>query len=287
MLAHEEEQAQAFLEPLNISLFIWPIGCSLYAQNVLAQINGNNEIQQITPALTTPIKTYDPTPFMRKTSIMSGTETHWGLLIWESNRLEIYNTPQTWMPEKNMTNGGFQAPEKLTPFQATALEALSQPQPLRALEVHLSSLSALTFGAVVQYWVTTLSQNNEPVTQKWYPMRAIVAGSRTVTQATLHVNGVQLLISCISVLALAVVTISTLARPPYREQTYRDAGVLDMISLLHHSSLPRVIRGGDDQSFEARRRKRAESTTVMYVPPGPLPIRLNWVIIPFSVQIRA
>lgn len=265
-LASKEQKARAFLEQLNITLYLWTIGCALYPQPILARINGNNELQQTTPLLDPSLKTTDPTPFMRNTANMSRTEIYWGTLMWLSHRLEFYNVPKTWIPVKRAPGGGFMAAADPTPFEAAALVALSQPQPIRALERHLSSLSAFTYGVLAQHWMTAVSQSNTFALQSWSPVWKTVAGSRTILRAALHVNGVQLLFSGIGALALTMAVFLSINRSPSRNATIRDGGVLDMICLLHNSSLPTIIGGRSHELSITRRRKVAESTTMESVP---------------------
>lgn len=265
MIAHDEEKARAFLEPVNITLYVWPLGCALYTQHMLAQINGDNELQQATLAPGTSLKTFDPTPFMRKTANMSNTEVYWGTIMWLSHRFEIITVPRIWVPVKTMIGGGFSAFTGPAQFDATALAALSHAEQFRALEEHLSSLSAFTFGVLVQcYTAATLQNSTTGLRQYWSQQRAMASGSRKVLQAALHVNGLQLLFSSISVVALASVVLLTISRFSFRDCIRRDAGVLDLTSLLNNSSLPNVLRGDNGDYFlKTQRRKQAGSITVV------------------------
>lgn len=77
----------------------------------------------------------------------------------------------------------------------------------------------------------------------WAPIYNIVDGEITVVRAVLHVSSVPLLISCLSLLALFLVSAFSIGRIRRHGATVRDGRLIDMMVLLCSSSLPAVIGG--------------------------------------------
>ncbi|KAF9513091.1 hypothetical protein BS47DRAFT_1393580 [Hydnum rufescens UP504] len=68
----------AFHEDVNATFYIWPIACSLFAQNITADVQGDNTLMKKNTSSTT---TDDPTPFLQPDIPHDPLEIAWGSMM--------------------------------------------------------------------------------------------------------------------------------------------------------------------------------------------------------------
>lgn len=139
---------------------------------------------------------------------------------------------------------------------------------MAAMEKKLEQLTALTYGMIVQSFRSQARDDSTAVGSDWKPTSAIVAGQRVVLRGKFVVNGLQVVVSTICVCVLAFSVLFSVAQRGNEApgSVAREGGVIDLISLVNRSALPRIIAGANAAtSRKDERRAVAEQTMIVYV----------------------
>jgi hypothetical protein len=141
---------------------------------------------------------------------------------------------------------------------------------MAAMEKVLEQLTGLAYGMAIQSFRSQTRDGSTVVSSNWNPTSAIVTGHRIVLRGKFVVNGLQVVVGAICVCVLAFAMLFAVAQrgdeaPDTRGGVVRDGGVIDLISLVNRSALPRIIAGtnGVAASTKDERRAVAERTMVM------------------------
>jgi hypothetical protein len=224
--------SDAFLEDVNATFYIWPIGCSLFAQNITADVQGDNTLlwRNITH---TP--TDNPQPFLWHDIPHDPLETAWGDVIFS-----IYVSQS---PLLSSVSEG--PPQFLTPFELELGSGLnSTNDSLALLGERLSSMTALSYTLLAQ----TFHGSPDRVPQfhqGWSPVFATVSGSQSIVMAGLVVQTLPLILGILTC-SILIFVFAAAARPSISSSNLQDGQVINMVSLLHNSSLPTVISNGNE-----------------------------------------
>jgi hypothetical protein len=219
---------------VNVTFYIWPIGCTLFVQNITAKVRGDNTLLWKEDTLT---PTATRTPFIRPHAPDDPWELTWAPLF-------SYVSPQS------------------SPYLLfSGLNSTSNS--LSLLEKRLSTMTSLSYALLAQQWRRTVSlEGDSQFNQSWSPIFANVSGSRSIVMAGLVVHSLPLAIGIVTCFALVFVFVTTARQTKPTDNIIRDGRVINMISLLHNSTLPAVVADGNEDDRDLRR-IRAVNTHVM------------------------
>lgn len=235
-LALEEAQKASFLETFTVKFYVWAIGCSLYVDNISARVRGDNALlwHSEPPTITQDIPLYQrPLP-------TEPLEMVWASLL---QRVESEaGSGDAWM-------------------WTSLLRSFNSTGRISDLEASLGRLTALSYALVAQYLSTTTIQKQDG-SQYWNAVNATISGHQSILFAHLRVNPFPVVLGSLAVLLLmaASVCYTGLRRNPDDNINW-DGGVIDVITLMHGSSLPAII-AGNPHSVEDSRRERSECTDI-------------------------
>ena len=234
-----------------MTFYIWPLGCSLFVESVPARVGVDGRLQSVNP---TSNVTTSLTPFIRPRPTNPMEQLYWNITD------GLFNVQATDLSMANRGGGNI----KFTWLELLLLGAVVNGTGIDAMENYLSHLSTLTYSLIVQNWRSALLTGDASYEGLWVPVYYTVSGTRPLLTARLKVNGVPLITGCICVLLLVIACLATIRRFQAHDSVIRDGGVIDIISLLHRSSLPGIIVG-DPNELHDRRRERAERTMIRCV----------------------
>ncbi|KAF9511969.1 hypothetical protein BS47DRAFT_1383228 [Hydnum rufescens UP504] len=232
------------LDDLNMTFYIWPIVCSLSVHNVTAwvHVQGNTHLERTNARmalanLTTPnIKSIVPSDPM----VIS-----WSYLMDLLFLVEL-------------------VPEPLLRV-STLQDIFNQTWSSTSLEDQLSQFTAFYYAVLVQYWRSAALNGNLTTSQWWSEARGSVVANQLTLFGRLDFSVSQLVLGCVCIMALMITSTLSILRVRVQQGALMDGGVMNMISLLHGSSLPGIIAGDSDEDLgKDGRRHRAERTIVMY-----------------------
>ena len=214
--------------------FIWPLACVLNADQTTAIVLGNGTLESLNisgPAPRTPF------PFLSNEP-KNQIESNWAPLfsalpapIGRGDGTPV--TPNTWV-------------------ENTMQPMLAEPPSISTLEDNLASITALSYALLSQDWRTRYANGDTTLSSRWAPQNATVAGKVPVLKAYLQVNGVPLLVGSLSTLVLVVTSRMCVIGHGITDNTVRDGGVIDLISLLHNSALPGLLVGHEEEGGNQR-----------------------------------
>ena len=198
--------SDAFLEHVNITFYMWPIACSLFAQNITAELRGDNVLLW---KETMPAPTGNPTPFIRSSAPNDTLEIAWGTLM-HNAFLKSVGYIST-------------SAQLFTPFELKLSSGLNNTNnSLALLGERLTTVSSLSYALFVQGWRTS------PPATGWKPVFAAVSGSRSFVMGCLDIQIVPLAIGVVtcSIMIFVFVTASRWSR--LSDDIIRDGRVINM-----------------------------------------------------------
>ena len=119
---------------------------------------------------------------------------------------------------------------------------------LWALEEALSSITSLAYALLAQRWRRIVSDGDNAVLGS-----RGTNGSRAVSSITGLYPGkrMPLFVGSVSTLVLVVVSLICVVGHGVTDGVIRDGGVIDLVSLLHDSTLPSILAGDDEDDGRA------------------------------------
>ncbi|KAF9510702.1 hypothetical protein BS47DRAFT_51765 [Hydnum rufescens UP504] len=211
----------AFHEDINMTFYIWPIGCSMFSQNITAEVRGDNVL--LSRSLP-PVPTPNPTPFIHSKTPDDPWEAGWAEFIY----FLCNGTMHTLSPT-----------QVLTPFQLQLLSNLNSTADSLALLGERLATAASLSGAMLLHFCHTPS--TVPSDLQWKPVWANVPGSHSVIQAGLVVQTQFLMAQFILWSILLFVFIVAAGQLKSSDDVLQDGQVINLMSLLHNSSLPHTV----------------------------------------------
>jgi hypothetical protein len=203
---------------------MWPIGCSLFAQNITARLRGDNVLLWKD---STPTPTNNPTPFIRSHAPNDPLEIAWVRLMFLSS---VEDPGYYW-----------ETTHRFLPLNLLLLSGLnSTDNSLALLGERLTNMTSLSYALLVHDWRTS------PPDGGWNPVFAIASGSRSFVMAGLVVQILPLAIGAVTCSIIIIVFVAVSRRSQLSDDIIRDGRVLNVISLLHNSSLPAIITDSDE-----------------------------------------
>lgn len=253
LLAWNQQIANAYPETMDVTFYIYPLACSLYATPPTARVRGDGVLFETNT--TTDLRTdLNGTPFIRSHPV------HNIELMWVNLTRGIYN-----LESSNVAIEGNHTIE-FTWMEYTLLDCIINGTGIRALEDSLSYISSLSYALLAQSWRSKLFQDAQNLSQSWIPQDVTLNGTQSLVYARLKIGDAQLIITFASTIILIIVSfVSTYGHADdHIEPIIRDGGVIDLLSLVADSALPGVIEEGAGDSASGRdgRRVRAEETPV-------------------------
>lgn len=176
-----------------------------------------------------------------------------------NNTLEKYFAPMIDVLISSEGDGGGQE-EGGTWLEQSLREQLAQTPSLRAFEESLGSIVSLMYSLLIEGWRTQYASGDQTLASTWAPQNTTVQGQHPVTRAFLTVNGIPLLFGLGCTLILVVVSLLSVLGHGANDDIVRDGGVVDLVSLLHRSSLPDIIAGESDDPASERMMFETRST---------------------------
>lgn len=160
----------------------------------------------------------------------------------------------------------------------TTLPVNTTNERIAAFEENLSRLTGTAYALLLDALRTPSLLDPDPTV--WNLPRVAVQAKKTQVAAFLRVNGLQVVFGLLSVLALILCVAVSVGQRIYKRDL-RDGnsviltgGALDLISLMHESTLPREVALTPEEGFSKdAQRLRAESTVTecvdhsMFAPP--------------------
>lgn len=133
-------------------------------------------------------------------------------------------------------------------------------------------ISSLSYTLLTQAWRTKLAQgvtDSRNLSQTWIPQNLNLNGTQPRVYARLEIGGLQLIITVVSTVVLAIVSYAGMQgyADDHVDPIIRGGGVIDLFSLVADSKLPAMISGGAEEPADGRdgRRVRAERTPIAEV----------------------
>jgi hypothetical protein len=263
--APEEEQKHAFLENGTFTLYVWPIGCSLYIDNITAEVGGNNKLL----SSTSKPRDIDRTHVFNRERPTDPLLISWEPLIesiWYSEMGTAISSgagiPVQWLENILYAPLNSGVPSTTGPSPTVA-------ERMAAMEKILEHLTGLAYGMLVQSFRSQTRDGSTVVGLNWEPTSAIITGQRVVLCGKFVVNGLQTVVGTISICVLAFALLFAITQrcdnaPDSHGGVIRDGGVIDLISLVNRSALPGVIASANvAASTKDERRAVAERTMVV------------------------
>lgn len=292
--APEQDVQNAFLENGTFTVYMWPIGCTFFVQNATAEVQGNNKLlksELSSPTQMDYTNLFAPTSPALK-SRYDPLERSWEPLIHSIIESEIGtggsadSSGGEQLPYQWLENIVYLNLNSSTLPGSSSSESPTVTERFEAIERALGGLTGLAYGMLVQsFRAQTLDASAggnislSGVGNNWRPTMALVDGQQIILRGRLKINGLQVVIGTLSVVMICLAVMFALAPNRTRHETpvedvVRDGGVIDVISLANHSTLPSIL--ADDMHGETRdyngspgskdkRRMIAERTTIAYV----------------------
>jgi hypothetical protein len=218
------QPVKAFNESVVKDFLIWPFVWVLATGQATATVLGNGTLKSLDRSDTPPHTAF---PFMNEPK--NQLESNWFRLVSAILAAE----------------GGLSA--AYYSWFGTNIRYLDEQHTLTLFEDHLASISSLAYALVIHRMRGRYASGHAMTTSTWTPQYAVVTANHPVLRAHLQVNGLPLLVGSLSVVALGVVSAMCVFGHNVTDNTVRDGGVIDLISLLHNSALPDILAGtGED-----------------------------------------
>ena len=216
-----------------MNIYYYPLACSLFLDNITAKITGDGTL--INPAPQGTNLHHTPYPFLRTLPSNGLERNFWGVIDCASNILS------DWIDTKLLS----------------AIENAG----LASMEREYSNIMAMYYSLLIQNWKTRLQQGDATVGALWTPESVMLGGTESLIFARLRINVFQLFSGTVSTILIILVTVVIIRGHDIHDSVVRDGGVIDMISLLHGSSLPAVV-ASSTEGESGNRREQAERTYV-------------------------
>lgn len=253
-----ERKKTAFSESMTVDFSLWNIGCSLYLEEVVAEIRGDNTLKSYVP---TSSEVRPSRPFLRSTPNTT-LERVWPMLLDTIDFMEAGHLNGDYGPGQVIPNQWFQK-QLANAFNTAGATTLEK---MLALESGLQNITSLAFALLVQQ---LRRQSDELGTHSKLEYAMISGTQEGVVYAYLHINITQL---SVGLLSMALIITSFVVSTGVRSgivatvNDMQSAGALDVIRLMRDSDLPALIGKDTVHSHGTDlRRQRAEMLSVKYV----------------------
>ena len=250
-----------------MTFYVWPIACRFHLENATAFVRGTNALISYTPInqrgnLQSP---FDP-PYGGSDPLVDS----WNYLIDDIWNLEHERYPPLYFEENFLENQLRPLLNETSAHYLTDLPLNTSANRFIAFADMLSRLSGNVYSLILNAMRTTSPTDaNHAV---WNPPQVLVQAQRTVPAGRLRVNVLQLVLGLISVVCIGVCMVLVVCgRPalvtvPSGRTEFMSGGVLELVHLMHLSTLPRLTAGdGNEARYRDARRLRAENVTAEYV----------------------
>lgn len=227
ILAFNGQPVHAFNESTNVTFYLWPLACILVTENATALVQGDGTLLTLNVTNST---SYIPFPYLDNEP---------------KNTLEQYFAPMidVIIGSEGGNSGG---EEGFTWLEESLREQLVKAPSLRAFEESLGSIISLMYSLLIQTWRTRYASGDQTLASTWAPQNTTLQGQHPVTRARLTVNGIPLMFGLSVTLILTAVSLLCIVGHGINDHVVRDGGIIDLVSLLHNSSLPDIIAGESD-----------------------------------------
>lgn len=247
------------MQNTTITYYQWPIGCSLYLEQINATVRGDNQLvaSNHNPP---PISTVMPFVRSKPVTVLERVfarivDTVWSM---ESSPHHYGITgqflPSYWLEQKLMT--------------LLNQKNLSSSSRLDTLETMLQNLTSTAYALLI-HSIRTGSEANESGSETKLAYVSVLGRQDDAVFAKLQVHGLPVMIGLVCVLVLAGCTMAS-TRPDHPFGARDDgvllaAGVMDIMYLMHESGLPGALTPSpSDLTEDDQRRSKAERLDVMY-----------------------
>ncbi|KAF8312148.1 uncharacterized protein EI90DRAFT_3137671 [Cantharellus anzutake] len=210
------------LEPVNATMYLWPIMCALHILNGTAVVT-SNKLESFIPVVA---EIPEPPPGYAR----SGEPTHiieknWNSLIYPLLDVLTYHWLGLPLSEDPMYIGAYAAQHGMS-----------------KLSKQLSLFTAAYVAMLDRYWQMEYESQAPIDSLSWKPLRAIVYGSKQVLSARFTIHTIPLYFGCLSALLIGVSSAVTLQNTFNRKDIMtKEAGILHSIQMLQWSSLPHLL----------------------------------------------
>jgi hypothetical protein len=229
----------AFLEHVNATFYMWPIGCSLFAQNITAVVRGDNVLLWKNTTSTS-TSFHDSTPFIRSSAPSDPLEMAWGVLMLNAFAQDVTYTLNT--------------TQLFTPFELQLLSGLNNTNnSLALLGERLTTMTSLSYALFV--WDFLISTPGRISPDSWSPVFATIFGSHSFVMAGLVIQILPLVIGAVTCFILIFVFVTATRRSQSSDNIIRDGRMISVISLLRNSSLPAIVHDSDEITQDIRRER--------------------------------
>lgn len=135
---------------------------------------------------------------------------------------------------------------------------------ITSIEATLAEIASLSYAVIIEQYRQRYAQGDATVAKYWQPETTTLQGTHPILLAKLAVNWTPLSVGLSSTIILALITLTVIWGHSIVDPIIRDGQIVDLISLLHESALPKIM-GADDDGValtEKESRRRAEKTRV-------------------------
>lgn len=232
------------MDSRNVTLYIYPLACSLFASSAIAHVRGDGKLESLTTIVDRFNTVQDPAkPFIRSPPALDNDiERQFANLTQSILTLE-YGDVLKEIGESSI---------EFAWVEYTLMDLVANSTGISAVEDGLAYIVSLVYALIVQGWRDELETSGYSsatlgsLASSWVPSNVTLQGTRAVPFARLKVDGRQLVITFISTMVLVVVTIVIIMHgradsDAYADRVVRDGGVIDIMSLMAGSSLPMLI----------------------------------------------
>lgn len=250
-----------------MTFYVWPITCAFTFLNGTATVNGANQLvsfstDKANDELLSPFNlsaTADPLVQSWSELIETIQELEFGGIrnvLFELNYME-----DELLPLLNASSG---IPPSHYALSSSAVR-------FAAFGDTLSRMTGNAYALLLESLRSPAATDSEaPV---WNPPKATMTLAQPELYGRIRLNGEQIVIGLISSLALVACffhAVGTYKGPEYEEMHHEDdligGNALDIVTVLHHSSLPAKVCGRDGDNYVGgTRRSRAEDIVAEYV----------------------
>lgn len=270
-------------QPLSLTFYIWPITCAFTFLNGTASVNGANQLVSFSANktrsdLSSPFTLSPPgDPLVQSWSELIETiqELEYGGI--RNIRFELNYIEDELLPLLN-SSSGLPPSDYVLSSSAARFTAFGDILSRMTGNAYALLLESLRFPAT--------TDSEAPI---WNPPKATITLAQPELHGRIRLNGRQIVIGLVASLASAACLLhvvgifNTSERDGFQHEDELVGGnVLDIITVLHRSSLPAKVCGREDDSsaaMEGTRRSRAEGTVTEYVRMNKLRKSINATLI--------
>ncbi|KAF8330866.1 uncharacterized protein EI90DRAFT_3124092 [Cantharellus anzutake] len=207
------------LEPVNVTVYLWPIACTLHILNGRAVVT-SNKLESFIPEV---VEIFEPPPGY----VRSGKPTHIIEMNWDSLIYLLYI---------NDLYSGFGLEDPIYDGTFATQGGMS------GLGEQLGLFTARYVALLDQYWRTKYESQGPIDGLSWQPLQARVYGSRQVLSARFTIHTIPLCFGCLSALLIGVSSAVTLWNTfNNKDVMTKEAGILQCIQMLQLSSLTHLL----------------------------------------------